>query len=376
MTYDRYLMRNFLHTFGVCFIAMFGLVAVIDLFENLDEFLEINGGKGPLSLIQLIVTLNAYRSILFLDRAGPALTVISVMTVLILLQRSGELHPLLAAGIPMYRILRPMVFAAIGVNGLIVFNQEVLVPRVAFREHEIRHQNDLSQSQVESLTDHRTRISIDGEMVKVAERMIEKPVFVLPSPSLVNELTTLEAPSATFYPAKGNRPAGWLLRDVTYPPVAEISRNLTDRGRQLVVVLPGPGDRVFVASAVTCDQLFKRSSSFTSLSTADLLERIKCPAISPVSVYRLVLYVHSRFTQPILNVIAVLLTIPLMVRRESPGLAVDSSLCCFVLAILFAVAQGFQSLGASYVVSPELAAWAPVVIGGTMSAWLSGVIRT
>ena len=28
MTYDRYLMRNFLHTFGVCFIAMFGLVAV------------------------------------------------------------------------------------------------------------------------------------------------------------------------------------------------------------------------------------------------------------------------------------------------------------------------------------------------------------
>ena len=80
MTYDRYLMRNFLHTFGVCFIAMFGLVAVIDLFENLDEFLEINGGKGPLSLVQLIVTLNAYRSILFLDRAGPALTVISVMT--------------------------------------------------------------------------------------------------------------------------------------------------------------------------------------------------------------------------------------------------------------------------------------------------------
>jgi lipopolysaccharide export system permease protein len=374
MTYDRYLMRNFLHTFGVCFIAMFGLVAVIDLFENLDEFLEINGGNGPLSLVKLIVTLNAYRSILFLDRAGPALTVISVMTVLILLQRSGELHPLLAAGIPMYRILRPMVFAAVGVNGLIVFNQEVLVPRVAFREHEIRHQNDLSQSQVESLTDHRTRISIDGEMVKVAERVIEKPVFVLPSPSLVNELTTLEAPSATFYPAKGKHPAGWLLRDVTYPPVAEISRNLTDRGRELVRVLPG--DRVFVASAVTCDQLFKRSSSFTSLSTADLLERIKCPAISPISVYRLVLYVHSRFTQPILNVIAVLLTIPIMVRRESPGLAVDSSLCCFVLAILFAVAQGFQSLGASYVVSPELAAWAPVVIGGTMSAWLSGVIRT
>ena len=80
--------------------------------------------------------------------------------------------------------------------------------------------------------------------------------------------------------------------------------------------------------------------------------------------------------QPVLNIIAVLLTLPLIVRRESPGLASDTSLCCFVLGVLFAVTQGFQSLGASYIVSPELAAWGPVVIGGAMSAWLTGVIRT
>ena len=108
MTYDRYLLRNFLHTFGVCFIAMYGLFVVIDLFENLDEFLEISGNNS-LALLQLIVTLYAYNAIIFLDLAGASLTVVSVMTVLILLQRSGELHPLLAAGIPMYRILRPMI---------------------------------------------------------------------------------------------------------------------------------------------------------------------------------------------------------------------------------------------------------------------------
>ncbi len=374
MTYDRYLMRSFLHTFGVCFIAMFGLVAVIDLFENLDEFLDINGDNGTLSLLSLIVTLNGYRSVLFLDRAGAALTIISVMTVLILLQRSGELHPLLAAGIPMYRILRPMILAAVAVNGLLVFNQEVLVPRVAFREHEIRHRNDLSQSEVESATDHSTRISIDGETVRVAERTIVKPVFVLPAPSLVDEITIIEAPTAIFHPASGRRPAGWELLDVSTPALADISRNLTERGRQLVLVRPR--NRVFVASAITCDQLFKRSSSFTSLSTPELLDRIRCPAFGLVSVHRLVLYLHSRFMQPVLNVIAVLLTIPLMVRRESPGLAADSSLCGFVLAMLFGVTQGFQSLGASYVITPDLAAWGPVVIGGVLSAWLSGVIRT
>jgi lipopolysaccharide export system permease protein len=375
MTYDRYLLRSFLHTFVVCFIATFGLVAVIDLFENLDELLKQNGDGGTFGLLNLIITLNGYRAILFLDRAGPALTIISVMVVLILLQRSGELHPLLAAGIPMYRILRPVIFATVAVNGGLMLNQELLVPRVAFLEHELRHRNDPSQSEVESLTDHSTRISIDGDRVRMAENTIEKPVFVLPAPSLVDEITILESPTAKFYPARGNRPAGWLLRDVKTPPLADITRTLTEQGRELIWVRPG-SPHVFVVSAITCDQLFKRSSSFTSLSTPELLDRIRCPAFGLVSVHRLVLYLHSRFLQPLMNIIAVLLTIPLMVRRESPGLVADSSLCGFVLALLFGVAQAFQSLGTSHVITPDLAAWGPVVVGGTLSAWLSGVIRT
>lgn len=375
MTYDRYLWRSFLHTFSVCFIATFGLVAVIDLFENLDELLKLNGNNGTPALLWLIASLNGYRSILFLDRAGPALTIITVMTVLILLQRSGELHPLLAAGIPMYRILRPVILASICVNGILLFNQEFLVPRVVFLEHEIRHRNDPSQSQVESLTDYSTRISIDGDRVRVAERMIENPVFVLPAPTLVDEITIIEAETAKYIPARRDQPAGWLLRNVRTPTPTDISRNLTAEGRQLIWVRRNATD-VFVVSAITSDQLFKRSSSFTSLSTPELLDRIRCPAFGQVSIHRLVVYLHSRFLQPVINVISVLLTIPLMVRRESPGLVADSSLCGFVLAVLFGLTQGFQSLGSTHVIPPDLAAWGPVVIGGTLSAWLSGVIRT
>lgn len=377
MTYDRYLLQRFFYTFGVCFVATFGLVVVIDLFENIDELLRQNGNDGAFGLITLIFMLNGYRSILFLDRAGPALTVITVMTVLIMLQRKrggGELYPLLAAGIPMYRILRPIIFASVLVNTTLLFNQEFLVPKVAFLEHELRHKNEPSQSSVESMRDQQTRISIDGDHVNVSERIIGKPVFTLPSPSLVNEITDLEAETAKYYPARPNHPAGWRLRNVT-TPIDEIAKNLTEQGRKLVWINKNKRD-VFVVSNVTCDQLFRRSSSFTSLSTPELLDRIRCPAFGLVSVHRLVLYLHSRFLQPMINVIAVLLTIPLMVRRESPGLVADSSLCGFVLAVLFGMTQMFQSLGASHVIPPDMAAWAPVVIGGTLSAWLSGVIKT
>lgn len=373
VTYDRYLLRNFLHTFFVCFISTYGLYAVIDLFENFDEMIAINGNNGSLSLVTLIATLNFYQSIIFLDQAGPTLTVIAVMTVLILLQRSGELHPLLAAGIPMYRVLRPMILGAVVVNGLLMLNQECFLPRVAFLYHDLRHRNDASQSEVESLTDHTTRIWIDGHRVNVAERTIEHPTFVLPI-GLVKNPMPLDAEIAKFYPAKKRHPAGWMLKKLT-KSTAEIAKELTDRGRELVKIQNNEED-VFIVSAITCDQLFRRSSSYTSLSTADLLARIQCPAFGLVTIKRLTLYLHTRFMKPFMNVIAVLLAIPLMVRRESPGLVADSSLCGFVLAVVFVITQAFQSLGSSNVIPPELAAWAPVVIGGSLSAWLSGVIRT
>ena len=175
-----------------------------------------NGDMRNVALVWMVITLNGYRSILFLDRAGlPTLMIIVVMTVLILLQRSGELHPLLAAGIPMYRILRPLIFACVGVNALLMFNQEFLVQRrVVFLEHEIRHGNDPSQSQVESVTDHSTQIWIDGARVNVAENKIIRPSFALPWPTLVNDFTILEAETAKYIPASRDRPAGWLLKNV------------------------------------------------------------------------------------------------------------------------------------------------------------------
>ncbi len=374
MTYDRYLLRSFLHVFLVGFTATFGLVVVIDLFENLDEFLSKNGNQGTFALLRTIGECYAFQSIFFLDRAGPALTVISVMVVLVLLQRSGELHPLLASGIPMYRVLAPLIFASAIVSLVLAVNQELLVPRIAHAAFESRGGGDSTKHQVESFTDHSTRISIDGKSVLLADRIIEQAVFVLQAPGLVSEITILESPTAKFYPPKGSRPAGWLLRDVTPEPL-EVEKRLTERGRKLVLLQPG-SPHVFVATSVTCDQLFKRNSSFSLLSTPELIQRIRSPAVGLVSVHRLVLHLHSRLVQPAINLIAVLIAIPLMVRRESPGLVADSALCGFVLALIFGLAQASQVLGVNQLVPADLAAWIPVVLGGTISAWLSGVIRT
>ena len=37
---DRYLLRQFVQTFLICFLSLVGIVIVFDLFTNLDEFVR------------------------------------------------------------------------------------------------------------------------------------------------------------------------------------------------------------------------------------------------------------------------------------------------------------------------------------------------
>lgn len=372
MTFDRYLLRSFFHVFVVCFVASFGLMVIIDLFENLDEFLDENGGQMNLRVVQAIVQFYAYRSIFFFDQAGAVIAVVSAIVVLILFQRSGELHPLLAAGVRMYRLLAPLVAGVATVSLLLALSQEFVVPRFSSQAFENRGTGGPLTNEVESVVDHSSMISIGGDSLQLAEQRLEGAEFILPAPLVVSELTILDAASARYLKAGGRRPAGWLLEGVRQRPGGI---PLTEFGRSIVVPL-AQADRVFVATAISGDQLYKRNSNVSLLSMREIATRIHCPAFSPRAIQQMTLHLHSRLLQPLINVIAVLIVIPLMVRRESIGLVVDSALCGGALVILAGVTLAFQQLGNLQLVAPELAAWAPVVFGGTFSAWLSGTIRT
>ena len=71
-----------------------------------------------------------------------------------------------------------------------------------------------------------------------------------------------------------------------------------------------------------------------------------------------------------------MLIIPLMVRRESVGVVADSAVSASVLASLFVLGQVCAYMGQMQWVGPDVAAWIPVIAGGSWAAWLSGVIRS
>ena len=43
---DRYLLKQFIHVFAICFISLTGLYVVLDAFSNLDNFMQFSEKRG------------------------------------------------------------------------------------------------------------------------------------------------------------------------------------------------------------------------------------------------------------------------------------------------------------------------------------------
>ncbi|MGV2342146.1 MAG UNVERIFIED_CONTAM: LptF/LptG family permease [Planctomycetaceae bacterium] len=137
-TFDRYVTGRFLHTFVLLFVATLGLYVVIDLFMNIDEFQDnlardTTAAHGQTELFRRIGEYYFYRTFDFFEMAGPILIVVSAVTVVALLRKSSETFPLLAAGIPAFRLLRPLLITALILNAALFVNQEFVIPSLAVR---------------------------------------------------------------------------------------------------------------------------------------------------------------------------------------------------------------------------------------------------
>src|SRR4029077_8435456 len=111
LTLDRYLLRQFFQIFAICFCSLAGLYIVIDAFGNLDDFMKFAGEHG--NLWSIMGSYYGFQTIGFFDRTSGMLTLIAAMFTIALFQRYNEFTALQAAGIPKWRIIKPIVIAVL-----------------------------------------------------------------------------------------------------------------------------------------------------------------------------------------------------------------------------------------------------------------------
>lgn len=372
---DRYLLRQFLQVFAICFCSLNGIYIIFDGFGNLDEFLRHANQGG--NLLAIMGEYYSFQSIYFFDRLSSVLTMMAAMFTVTWLRRHQELTALEAAGISKWRLIAPLAVAAAVISLGSAFSREFVIPSI--RDELSRTPADLrgaEAQEVEPVFDHRTDILFKGQKSFAHEKRISRPSLMLP-PDLDVYGNQLIAENAYFKTADQNHPAGYLLTRVSQPTDLS-SRASLSAGELPVIITPQdatgwlkPGE-CFVVSDLSFEHLTGSKNWRRFSSTFEMIRGLSSPSLDLGADVRVA--IHARLIQPLLDFTLVFLGLPLVLGRENRNIFAAVGQCVLLVGMFMIVSIGCSSLGADYILSASLAAWLPLMLFLPLAVYLSGAI--
>ncbi|HVX13442.1 MAG TPA: LptF/LptG family permease [Pirellulales bacterium] len=364
---DRYLLRQFLQVFFICFISFDGLYIVIDAFSNLDEFLHYAETEG--TVYGLIGEFYAYRSIFLFERMSSMLTMITGMFTVTWIQRHNELTALTAAGVSRARVIRPIVIAAVSISLLMCAGRELVIPRLSKKlERDPKNLRGESGQEFRPRYDNETNILMQGRVTYSNEMRIEEASFILPE-TLNKYGKQLAAPNAYYREPTAQHPGGYLFKGMTGPDRLLQGRSLTLDGKPIVITPLDAldwlaADECFVVSNVSFEQLSGGQGWRQFSSTRELINGLSNPSLGLAGEFGadVRVAIHSRVVQPFLDLTLLFLGLPLVLHGTNRNVFIAIGLCGCVCSAFMGVVMASQYLGQISLIRPALAAWAPLMI--------------
>jgi lipopolysaccharide export LptBFGC system permease protein LptF len=126
-TLDKYIVRNFLIGYVIAFCVLIGLRIIIDLFVNLDEFTE-HADLGVLAVVKNMFTFYGLNTTLYFRDFAGMITVVAAAFSFGKMVRSNEFVAMMASGVSLKRVIAPVVLLAVLLTGLLVMDQELIIP--------------------------------------------------------------------------------------------------------------------------------------------------------------------------------------------------------------------------------------------------------
>lgn len=373
---DRYLLRQFVQTFLICFFSLTGLYIVIDSFTNLEEFITYSRDNG--GLLAVMGEYYAYRVLSFFDSTSQVISLIAAMFTVTWIQRHNELTALEAAGIPKSRIMKPVIATVLGIVVLSAANREFVIPSV--REKLSSNAQDLGGSRGKPLVpryDFETGVLLRSSGQAFAnEKRIHKPDFQLPE-GLDRYGPRVIAEDAYYRAPEKDRPGGYLLTGVSQPAGLDDQPSLP-RDRPPVLLTRRdhawlkPGE-CFVASEVSFEYLAADSNWRQLSSTYELILGLRNRSLDYGAGERMA--IHARLVQPLLDMTLLFLGLPLVLSRSNRNVFLAIGMCLVLVVAFMLVVMGCKYLGASYLLEPSLAAWLPLMIFVPCAVALSPPLR-
>lgn len=364
---DRYLLRQFLQVFFICFVSFDGLYIVIDAFSNLDEFLHYAESEG--TVYGLIAEFYSYRSIFLFERMSSMLTMITGMFTVTWIQRHNELTALTAAGVSRARVIRPIVVAAIAISLLTGLGRELVIPHLADKlNRDPKNLRGECAQEFRPRYDNETNVLMQGRVTYANEMRIEDASFILPE-TLNKYGKQLSAPNVYYQPPTATRPGGYLFKGVTSPDRLLQSHSLTLEGKPVIITPVDAADwlaadHCFVVSNVSFEQLNGGQGWRQFSSTRELVAGLSNPSLGLNGEFGadVRVAIHARVVQPLLDLTLLFLGLPLVLHGTNRNVFIAIGLCGMVSGAFMGVVMASQYLGQISLIRPALAAWVPLMI--------------
>jgi lipopolysaccharide export system permease protein len=357
---DRYVAKNFLTGYGIAFCVLVGLRIIIDLFVNLDEFTE-HANLETLAVIKNIFTFYLLNCTLYFRDFAGMITVVAAAFSFGKMVRHNELVAVMASGVSLKRIIFPIVFLALILTGVLVIDQELMIPPLA--DKLVRSQGDIPGQE-----SYKVRFISDGNGSLICSLKFDVETSTLYDPTILirRELRTgiwevtgrIDAKKAIYNDNTGR----WDL----YSQSAETGELvphglLTEKGSGKAPRPIASYDSTLTAKdiPVMCE-----SEHLTLLSLWQL-KALEAQKIQIRGTAQLSSQKHFHVTDPIINLVMLMISLPILVCRDPKSMKsavmISFSLtgACFILTFICKI------LATEVVfdrVMPELWAWLPVFI--------------
>jgi lipopolysaccharide export LptBFGC system permease protein LptF len=206
---DRYIVRNFLCSAAMWFVVLMAMRIVADLFINLDEFVEQK------ETFSAIASYYGYQSFAYFSQLGGVIIVAAATFTLAMMNHTNELSAMLASGVSLHRVVWPMILCAMLLGGLIVLDQELVIPR--FADKLARSRDDVAGGRA-----FRVALIADGrgsvwysESFNPSENKMTAPVLALRDS---RQRQVAGVFGAEAHPAEVRGRVGWVIKEAVLSP--------------------------------------------------------------------------------------------------------------------------------------------------------------
>jgi lipopolysaccharide export system permease protein len=362
---DRYIVFLYFRILVICFLSLAGLLIVVQVFSNLDEFMRYAEERG--SLAQVLIEYYGPYTLTIFERLSGLIALLSLLFVIAWLYKTNEFTALMAAGVTKRRVVRPLLVASALVIILAAGLREFAIP--IYQDRLDRNPQDLSGEvprPVKPSFDRRALVLITGRHLLPIKQQIVDPTLRIHQGPLTSKFgRQITASFANYHPAASGKPPGFMLQGITQPNnIDQIESCAALDGTPILLTSKDtdwvPPGECFLVSDIEFEMMRGGSAWKQFASTSELIAHLRSGEKNGADDLRV--QIHQRLLRPVFDWTLLLLGMPVLLTRPDRHMFWLAGACLFLVSGFTALNLAMAAVGASgYLLSPSTSIWIPIV---------------